>query len=350
MPVRQYVRRVAIMAAIGLLFVAGALVIRHIANVLLVLFGGILFAVVLGGAARLLADRTALGRNAALAVVVVLGLALLAAFFWLAGARISDQATQLAEQLPRVVQELQRELRSSGVGRLFLRQVEREGGAGAPGMELLGGISGMFRTALGAATNLVVIVVLALYLAAAPGLYVQGFLHLLPQEARPRGREVLEVIGRALQRWMGGRLASMLVVGLLTAAGLFVAGVPLAFVLGLIAAVFSFVPFIGPILAAVPGVLIASAESVRLALIAAAVYGGTQVVESYLITPLIQRRAVYIAPALLIAAQVLMGVLFGILGIFLATPLAVAVVVIVQLLYVEDVLGDEITVLGDHAG
>ena len=349
MPLPEYIRRVAIFAAIAILFAGGVLLARYIANVLLVVFAGVLFAVVLTTASRWLTDHTFLGPRTAYALVVVLTGALVAGFLWLAGARLSSQVAQLTERLPEVVQQIRSSLQESGWGSLLLTEVQQGqggGGGGVPGMDALGGISGVFRTMFGAITNLVVVLVLALYLALSPDLYVRGTLHLLPHAYRQRGREVLSAMGTALSRWMMGRLASMLVVGILTAVGLSLAGVPLALVLGLIAAVLSFVPFIGPLLASIPGILVAASQSLHLALMAAVVYGAAQFVESYLITPLIQRRAVYLAPALLIAAQVLMGVLFGILGVFLATPLTVAIVVAVQMLYVESVLGDEVTVLG----
>jgi len=137
-------------------------------------------------------------------------------------------------------------------------------------------------------------------------------------------------------------------VGLLTTVALLVAGVPLPLVLGLLAGLFSFVPCVGPVVAAVPALLVAAGEGTSLALVTAAIYLGVQGIENNLITPLIQHRAVSLPPAALLAAQLLGGVMFGILGVLLATPLAVAAIIVVQLVYVEDVLGDSATVLGTH--
>jgi predicted PurR-regulated permease PerM len=114
----------------------------------------------------------------------------------------------------------------------------------------------------------------------------------------------------------------------------------------LIAAVLSFVPIIGPVLSAIPLVLVALAEDPILAVWALLIYLAVQFLESYMITPLIQREAISIPPALLISAQTVMGVLFGLVGIFLATPLAVVVIVAVQMLYVEDVLKEPVQVMG----
>jgi predicted PurR-regulated permease PerM len=139
----------------------------------------------------------------------------------------------------------------------------------------------------------------------------------------------------------------MAVVGVLTAIGLWVAGVPLAFVLGLIAALLSFVPYIGPLAAVIPAALVALAEDPTKVIYVFALYGAVQLLESYLITPLIQERAVSIPPAVLIAAQVIMGVLAGAAGVLMATPLAVVLIVLVQMLYLEDVLGDSVSTLGE---
>jgi len=170
--------------------------------------------------------------------------------------------------------------------------------------------------------------------------------HLLPPSRRPRTRTVFAALGSALRHWLLGRIASMLVVGLLTGIGLMIFGIPLALALGLIAALLSFVPYIGPILALVPALAVAAGEGTQAVVIVLMIYGAVQIVESYLVTPLIQQRAISMPPALLIAAQVVMGALAGFVGVAVATPLVVVVIVLVQMLYVEDVLGDEVEVMG----
>jgi predicted PurR-regulated permease PerM len=136
------------------------------------------------------------------------------------------------------------------------------------------------------------------------------------------------------------------VVGLLTGVGLLIAGVPTPLALGLLAALLSFVPYVGPILSFIPAVLIALTVSLTKVFYVVLVFGIVQTLESYLVTPLVQRRAVSLPPVILITAQIAMGVLAGATGVLLATPLAVCVIVLLQMLYVEDVLGDEVHVLG----
>lgn len=138
-----------------------------------------------------------------------------------------------------------------------------------------------------------------------------------------------------LRWWLVGKLLSMSIVGLLTTAGLWLLGVPLALAFGLIAAALTFVPNIGPVLSVVPPALLALTDEPRVAAYVVALYVGIQTVESYAITPIIQRRTVSLPPALTITAQVALGFLVGALGVAVATPLTAAVMTIVRVLYVE---------------
>jgi predicted PurR-regulated permease PerM len=140
----------------------------------------------------------------------------------------------------------------------------------------------------------------------------------------------------------------MCFVGVMVTVGLLVIGVPLPFTLGLLAFLLEFVPYLGPVAAFVPIVLVALAVSPELALSAVVLYGVIQFVESYLILPLVHQRVVDLPPALLLFFQVLLGTLGGVLGIIVSAPLGIALIVVVQMLYVEDVLGDDVEVLGDE--
>lgn len=341
-----YVRRVLIAAAIGLLAAFLFVGIRHLSHVLLVLFAGLLLATVLDGFAQYLRDHARLPRKASVVAVLVLGVAALGLLAWWLGPKVGVQMADLLRRLPDVARDLRGSLEASEPGRTLLGSVDESGSMLPPARQLLGGVTGAFSTVLGAVVDGVVVLFLCLYLAYDPPLYRDAVVRCVPEPARERLREVLHALGGALQRWMLGRLASMAVVGALTASALAIAGIPLALALGLIAAVLSFVPFIGPILSAVPAVLIGLGEGPREAALVVLIYLAVQGVESYVITPLIQRKVVSLAPALIITAQVLMGVLFGILGIFLATPVAVVGVVAVRRLYLEDTLGQEMRPLG----
>ena len=344
----EYLRRAAIAVALVMAAVVLLWLVAHLASTLLVLFAGLLFGVVLDGAAEAVHRRVGfLGRRVAVLLLVAV---LLAAFgllgSWL-GPRIGDQIAGLAERIPRFIGQAEAWIRSQPWGETVLRRIGDPGEISPSLEDMIGGVSGAFSTVAGALANLAVILVLAVYLAWEPPLYERGVVHLVPVASREQVAEVLKALGGGLRSWMVGRLASMAVVGVLTTVGLIVAGVPLPLALGLIAGLFSFVPFIGPILAAVPAVAVGLTEGAETAALVVAVYLGVQFLESYLVTPLIQRSVVSLPPALLVGSQVVMGVLFGLIGIFMAAPLTVAAVILVQVLYVEGELGDEsVEVLG----
>ena len=149
-------------------------------------------------------------------------------------------------------------------------------------------------------------------------------------------REVLAAVGSTLRWWLWGKLLGMLVIGVLTTLGLWRLGVPLALTLGLLAALLTFIPNIGPILAVIPAALL---DSPAKALYVLGLYLPIQTVESYLITPLVQRLTISMPSALTITAQLVLGVLLGAMGVVLATPLTAAAVVLMKMLYVEDALG-----------
>src|SRR5690606_9115291 len=167
-----------------------------------------------------------------------------------------------------------------------------------------------------------------------------------PHEQRERVRELCTAIARALRSWFVGRLLSMTVIGIGTGIGLWIAGVPLAVPLGLLAGIASFVPNLGPILSALPGILVGLSASPQTALWALLVYVGVQMLESYLINPFIEQRVVSLPPVLLLAFEMLMGLSAGVIGLFMATPLLVSIVVIGQALYLRDMLEDDVVIIG----
>jgi predicted PurR-regulated permease PerM len=188
---------------------------------------------------------------------------------------------------------------------------------------------------LGGLANLAIVLFVAVYVAADPDTYRQGLLRLVPPASRPRAEEVLARLGATLQRWLIGQLIAMVTIGTAVAVGLTLLGVPLALALGLLAGLLNFVPYLGPVLAFVPAALLALTEGVPTLLWVLGLYALIQALESYVVTPLIQQQAVALPPALIILAQVLLAVTVGWLGLLLATPLTAAVVVVIDMLYVE---------------
>ena len=151
---------------------------------------------------------------------------------------------------------------------------------------------------------------------------------------------MLDLMSATLARWLIGQSVTMAFVGTLTAFGLWWLGVAAPLALGLIAGMFAFVPYVGPIMASAPGILIAAVQGPMPALYAAALYAGVHLVESNLVTPLVQAEAVELPPVLTLFATLVFGLLLGPVGVLLAAPLTVVFLVVVNTLYLEDVLGE----------
>jgi len=343
---RKIVIVVSIVAAAGALFA----LLWHVAEALLAVFAAVLFAVWLDGLALIVSERTHMRRGRALLVVVLLLLVVLGGFGALTGAQMSAQLSQLGERVPQAVAELKSIIATRPWGGALLSLTPSATRWLPTHADVLGRLSGLFSSALGALVNGVIVVLIGFYLAVSPRKYVDNAVRLLAPSKRGRGREVLHYLGHALRWWLVGRMAAMAAVGVLTGIALWAVGMQLVLALALIAGLLSFVPFVGPVMAAVPAVLIAFLHGPFYALYVLGIYTLVQFAEGNFITPLIQQRAVALPPAALLTAQLVMGVLFGAVGVLLATPIAVVVIVLVQMLYVEDLLGDHVEVLGERHG
>jgi predicted PurR-regulated permease PerM len=187
-----------------------------------------------------------------------------------------------------------------------------------------------------------IIVFLGIYLAAQPKLYVDGLAGLFPRGMRRRICEVLTELGETLKWWLIAQGIDMFIIGTATAVGLWALRVPLALTLGVLAALFNFIPNFGPIISYVPAVLLALVDSPEKAVYVTILYIVLQNVEGYLLLPLLQRGAVDTPPAILIASQVLLTLLVGGLGLALSAPLTACALIVVKMLYIHDVLGDPV--------
>jgi predicted PurR-regulated permease PerM len=321
-----FVAKVIILAAVA----AAALAVWRASDVLLMAFGGLLLAVTLSALADLLARRTPLGRRFALPVAVLAILVALGLVAWAVGGTLAGQFNELLQQLPAALAKLRDWLAAAGVGRTVLDSFGSVDSTESA-LKLLGAAM----STLGAAANVLLVLVLGIYLAADPGLYRRGFLRLVPSRHRSQAAAALDEASAALRKWLGGQLVAMAVVGVLTGIGLLALDVPLAFSLATIAALLEFIPFIGPIVAAIPAVLIAFSRDPATALYVALLYFAIQQLEGYLLTPLVQRWAVALPPALGALSVVVFGVLFGVPGVLFAVPLTVVAIVLVRELVLE---------------
>jgi predicted PurR-regulated permease PerM len=208
----------------------------------------------------------------------------------------------------------------------------------SPSTQIVGwvvGFVGGIGTAIG---GVLLVVFVGCFLAASPEPYVNGTLALVPPRHRPRIREVMDEITQRLRDWVKGQLVAMTIVGVLTTLALWVIGLPMAIVLGVAAGLLDFIPNFGPLIAAVPAVLLAAGHG-KIAPVVG-VYLVVQFVEGWILRPYIERKAVDTPPALLLAVQVLLASVAGMLGLLAAPALIVVADVVIRRLYVEDLLGD----------
>lgn len=195
---------------------------------------------------------------------------------------------------------------------------------------------GIVQSAVAVAAGLVLVIFLALYIAADPHTYRRGMLLLIPVVHRDRINTVLSSLGVALRTWFATQLIAMVVIGVVTTTILMLIGVRGALPLGVIAGIFEFIPNIGPVLSAVPAILMGFAESPQQAGIIVGVYWGIQFLENNLLIPYLMSEQLDLPPALTLVTQVVMAFVFGFLGLFVAIPLLAVIVVAVRAFWVEE--------------
>lgn len=344
-----------ILYAVGVLtlVILLALLLVRLADVWLLSFGGVLLAVALHGAGAAFAKRTPLPTSAAVAIVCVLFFVLSGISLWSMGPGFIDNLMQLREELPAALESARSFVSSHPELSQLIESTSQKVSNMKPGAGLLGRLGDLFSTALGALSTIggalvgiFVIGVIAIYAALSPQSYTGALLAAIPARHKERTQGVLSALAISLRWWLVGRLASMIVVGTLTWLGLLLLGVPSAGTLGALSALLSFVPNIGPIVSAIPAILLGLGQSPTMALYVIGLYALVQIVESYVVTPLIQQRVVALPPAIIIIVQLAFGTALGILGLLFATPLAVAVMVLIQMLWIEDGLDQEISLPG----
>jgi predicted PurR-regulated permease PerM len=314
-----------------------ALLVAVAADVLFIIFAGVLFAVFLHGGGSRISRYTGLPVNGGIAAFCALILLIATLGVVALSPAITEQAEELSRRIPLALTHLRGELEEYSWGKRLMDKAwpglfsSETTSVGASAVMYTFGIVG----------NTVIIAFVGLYGALAPATYANGAVRLLAPSLRPRAAQVLARVGDTLGDWLIAKFISMTIVGVLTWLGLWLVGTPLPLVLALIAALFGFVPNIGPIVAAVPAILLTLANGATGVLMVAGVYLVVQTLESYLITPLVQQQKVSLPPVLIISAQLLMGVLFGLPGLALATPLAAALLTFVREVYVGDYLERE---------
>ena len=360
-----FVRRVLIL--LGIFALAAALI--TLKDLLLLVFGSIVIAVLLSAVTNPIARWLKLRRGVALAIAILALLGVVSGAGALFGLQVARQAEQIGTSAPAAWERARQEagewgLELPGLPRAmrggpstasvadesggeaeaagdFGAAQEEEPGLAGFGEAIASRVGNLVTTTFGALANTLLVLAGGVYLAAQPQLYRTGLLQLFARRKRPLIEKAYDECGQALKLWLLGTLVSMAVVGTFTAIGLWLLGVQSWLALGLLAGLLEFVPIIGPIAASIPAVLLAFTESFELALATAALFLVVQQLEGNVLQPIVQRYAVDLPPALLLFSVVAGGTLFGFIGIIFAAPLTVTVFVLVKRLYVREVLHTE---------
>jgi predicted PurR-regulated permease PerM len=308
-------------------------------NVVLLVFAGILLAILLAAPVRWLSERSGIGEGWCLAGVIAATLLILVGLGFALAPQVTTQIEEVSSQLPQALQGVLAALRSTMIGKSLLGHLAGGGGQslGALAEPILKSVSSL-TTAIG---SIVFVVFIGVYLAATPGHYRRAVLRLVPPERAARVQEILQATGSTLKYFLYGRLLSMSVIGACSTLGLWTIGVPAPVALGLLAGVLSFVPYVGSVASGVPPFLLAFMQRPILGLWVILLYLGIHVLEGYILVPLVQRRMVHMLPALTLTAQLVLGILWGLLGLAMATPIAAALMTLVEMGYVQDVLHKE---------
>jgi len=298
----------------------------YMAQTLLVIFGALVLAATIDGGARLLGRFLPLSRGPRIAIVLLLGVIFAAWVAFFAGTQLADQAAQfpklIEQQAMRVVDWL--DSQGFAFSQQSLSDLARQAAGGVGQLtRAVGGIIGGF-------TTLLLILILGIYIALEPRLYERGVAWMLPDNRREGFLELADRMAFSLRRLMFGRLVGMVFEGILTWIALAVYGVPMAALLGLLTGLLAFIPNIGAVISGLLMVLVGFSGGPDMALYTLIVYFVVQTFDGYIVVPLIARKTVDLAPALVLAMQLILGILFGIIGLALADPLVAMMKVLLE--------------------
>jgi len=319
--IRTELKRAAVWFGLALL-VAGVI---FLAQPLLLIVGGLIFAVLLDGGARLLGRWLPIPRGWRLLLVLLLGFGFVGWVFYYAGTSFAAQFEAL-----RTTVEAQ-------AGRLYLWAYDHglvsDASPDTLGQQVLGSVGRLTSavgSVIGVVTSAILIIVIGIFIATEPRLYDRGVAWMLPLRHRSEFYAIIERVGFTLRRLLFGRIVGMVVEGLFTWVALSVVGVPMAALLGLLTGVLAFIPNLGAIISGVLMVAVGFSAGVDQGIGAIIVYFAVQNIDGYLILPYIARKTVDLAPAMVLAAQLVFGALFGFLGLLLADPILASIKVTLE--------------------
>lgn len=326
-------RRVFRATLVVLATTGAAYVLWLLVDLMLLLFACALVSLVLLTITETIRKHTRLPFGFALTLSIVTLLVLIGGATAFFGATMQGEFAELAAQLPAAWAEVQARLRTSAIGAAVL---ERAQGLAPSSQAIVNAVTSALAALGGALSGLVIVLIGGLYLAAQPTLYGVGLLRLIPPAARARSAETLDAISVSLKNWLKGQALGMLFVGVSTGLGLWLIGVPGAWAIGLVAGLAEFVPYLGVFVAGIPAVVLGFGQGTPTGLWTIGVLLAVQQLQGNLVMPLLQNRMVDLPPAVTIFGIIAAGILFGVAGVLLATPLTIVVLVLVRRLYLGE--------------
>ncbi len=325
-------KKVWIAVSITSLMVVFLFLFQIFFSVLLLILAGALIALYFYGVAGFFERKLHCSSRTAIKVSVIINLLVLAGAIWFVGARIQAQTSELAQTLPSTIEQLKEQIGSTALGSQLLLQFNSSGDS----TKTLTIVKRFFSSSFGILSDLYIVALIAIFFIVSPKVYTNGMVKLLPVKAKEKGADIINKIGDILKKWLKAQLFGMIFIGVLTAIGLIIIGMPMVFPLSIIAGLLNVMPNFGPLIALIPGVLIGLLKGPTTAIIVACMYTFIQFIQTAVSQPLLQKKMINISPALVIIGQVAFGLLAGFWGVLLATPLLAILTVLVQELYINE--------------
>ncbi len=328
----SFPKKVWITTGILALSIIVILVIKATVSVFLLILAGTLVAIFFRGMSGFIQLKTKWKEGVCVAISIASTLIILAGIFWLIGAKVQTQISELMDTLPKTLDYAKAQLNDSSIGKKIVDNLSSNSSMDKAQVFA----RQFFQSTFGVLGDIYVVLFIGIFFTISPQSYTKNFVQLIPVKRQKKAEQILDKLGEQLLNWLKGTLFSMFVVFVFTAIGLAIIGIPLWLVLALFAGMISFIPNFGPLIALIPAVLVALMQSPETAALVAGLYIFIQLIESNFITPLVQQKLLSLPPALIIIAQMLMGAMTGAWGLILATPVTVIVIILVQELYIKN--------------
>jgi predicted PurR-regulated permease PerM len=300
--------------------------------IFLLLFASIVGAILLTTTSSWLHTRLKIKQGHALALFIFVSFAVVALLVWMLGPNVVDQFADLEVELPQAAHSLLNQMQTHQWGQWLLRLSPGSSQASEGFSFAITRIGGIVVSSVTILIGLFIVFSLSVYFSAEPGMYYNGLRRVVPEEHREKLDACAASVAQILRWWVLAKLISMTMVGVLVSIGLAIVGVPLAGTLGIIAALMTFIPNVGPLISVIPAALLALAASPTKGLLTLLVFAIVFTLEGYVVTPLLERNIVRLPPALTLTMQLLLAVVAGPVGVALAAPVAAAILGILSVL------------------